>query len=363
LIISLEVPKTGENSTVNYNTPFSNTWPLSGYCRSSAPCNCNADSSLVEGICFDSESGDFKYVPVNCSERGLLSFKVKQYGRSANGNNWLYLGSVRREFVIKTEVCVLNNSPVFENIKDTAICEGDSVCLNFKVTDEEFNGFNPQGWKDTIDVQIDGALKGAHILLDEHYNDTVQGSIYAVREGRVCWQSSKGDGSEIPRRFTLTATDKSCPIPAKTISSFKIKVKISPRAKPTITRGKCGFIQMNANTKDSVLIKGGTYTRLWEITPLDFPDSVIFTSDKINARTTIKDTGVYIVSYFVKNSGLDCDGDFIHFDTIYFKLNDSFSHVLNAKIGILSPDTQCRYNNSYDFADSSIILSGSIVSR
>jgi hypothetical protein len=78
LYFSLVASQSAQGVSVPYNSPFNpTTWPMTGYCRSgNGPCNCR-QRRPIEGFCFDPQTGDIAFQPVDCDEVGILVVKVE----------------------------------------------------------------------------------------------------------------------------------------------------------------------------------------------------------------------------------------------------------------------------------------------
>jgi hypothetical protein len=106
IVFSMVSALTNPNQNANYISPFNpTTWPMTGYCAASSPCACNASTNLIQGFCFDSKTGNFSFVPVDCNESGAIVFKVDQWRKKAGTQQWIYIGFVKRDIQIWNIQC------------------------------------------------------------------------------------------------------------------------------------------------------------------------------------------------------------------------------------------------------------------
>lgn len=203
------------------------TQPLHVECLDSN-CTCAIDPQSVKGFCFDSQTGILRFTPIFCNEIAIVVLKVEQYKRNQIGT-WDYIGFIKKEWQINVGHCNNNNAPHFEEIAPLAICAGDSLCIPFDVSDLQ----SPyQDHLDTLEIQMFSSLSSYTLDVYPAYFDTTANDIYAIRKGKICWQTRPGDARHTPYTFSLIAYDKGCPFAR--IGVIQSQIKISPSIDFTI---------------------------------------------------------------------------------------------------------------------------------
>lgn len=228
LVYSLVTPKNFLGSDFIYYHPFDSIWPMSGYCTYSSKCPCKAGNSQrkTEGICFDSQTGDLSFVPINCNEVGILTIKIEQYRFEKSLSKWIYIGFTKRDIQLIVTNCNNNNPPFFKGSQHSEVCEGEKICMNIIAEDKMFNkDGNIQQWVDTINLTWNYGIPNATFNIGNPYFTSMNQDFFSVREAEICWQTQKGDGRDNPYTFTVTARDNACPRNAITSKSFTITVK------------------------------------------------------------------------------------------------------------------------------------------
>jgi hypothetical protein len=222
---------------ITFLPPFNHLTPLSLLCQTGdSSCICNQDTRTIYGFCFDPHTGDFTYTPTNCNENGILSLKITQFRKSKDQQEWLEIGSTRRELLLATTFCDKNNAPQIQDFGNMQICEGEKICFTIEASDEFFeDSLYKQVHTDTISLTWNNALPGATFTLRDPYFALQNGKTFAKREAEVCWQTKIGDGRLAPYKFNITARDKSCPINAVTSKSGEIIVFQNPQTTVQLT--------------------------------------------------------------------------------------------------------------------------------
>jgi gliding motility-associated-like protein len=311
LYFSLVASQSAQGVSVPYNSPFNpTTWPMTGYCRSgNGPCNCR-QRRPIEGFCFDPQTGDIAFQPVDCDEVGILVVKVEQFRLDSNANNWLYIGYTKRDLQLQVVNCGNNNPPIMRDITNPTVCEGERICMKIIAEDEEFAGSTGvQPWKDTIDLTWNNGLPGATFTVGDPYFTFTNGVTVAVREVEICWQTQDGDGRESPYLFTVTARDKACPRNAVSSRGYAVRVKRTARAERVLTEGDCGKFFLHSIPEDSFWFKG-SYQHDWAIRDSTNSGIPVFRSNRRSDSLQFLEGGKYILTYFINNPPLNCPSEY-----------------------------------------------------
>ncbi len=311
LYFSLAACQSAQGVSVPYNAPFNpTTWPMTGYCRNGkGPCACR-QRRPIEGICFDPLTGDLAFQPVDCDEVGILVIKVEQFRLDSTATNWLYIGYTKRDLQLQVVNCGNNNPPIFKDISNPTVCEGERLCMTIIAEDEEFSGSQGiQPWKDTIDLTWNQGLPGATFTVGNPYFTFTNGVTVAVREVEICWQTKDGDGREAPYLFTVTARDKACPRNAVSSRGFAVRVKRTARAERLLKEGTCGRFYMHSIPEDSFWYKGN-YFHDWTIRDSTNSGNPVFRSNRRTDSLQFLEGGKYILTYFINNPPLNCPSEY-----------------------------------------------------
>ncbi|MBX2984952.1 MAG: hypothetical protein KF882_03160, partial [Bacteroidia bacterium] len=299
--------------SVKYDAPFNpTTWPMTGFCKKTVPCNCRTGTKTrpTEGICFDPETGDLSFLPVNCDESGILCIKMEQFRLDSTASKWLYIGYTKRDMQIRVVTCSENNAPYLSNLANTAVCEGDKICMTITAEDEEFSGSSGnQPWKDTIDLSWNNGLPGATFNVGSPYFTFKNGVTTAVRDVEICWQTKVGDGREAPYLFSVTGRDKACPRNAVASRGYSLRVKRRAYAERKLTEGDCGKWQLESVPEDTFWYKG-VYQHQWEIRDSTNSGVPIFRSLKQKDSLQFVQGGKYIITYTINNPPLNCPSEY-----------------------------------------------------
>jgi gliding motility-associated-like protein len=311
LYFSLVACQSAQGVSVPYNAPFNpTTWPMTGFCRNGkGPCACR-QRRPIEGICFDPLTGDLAFLPVDCDEVGILVIKVEQFRLDSTATNWLYIGYTKRDLQLQVVNCGNNNPPIFRDLSNPTVCEGERLCMTIIAEDEEFSGSQGiQPWKDTIDLTWNQGLPGATFTVGNPYFTFTNGVTVAVREVEICWQTKEGDGREAPYLFTVTARDKACPRNAVSSRGFAVRVKRTARAERLLKEGTCGRFYMHSIPEDSFWYKGN-YFHDWTIRDSTNSGNPVFRSNRRTDSLQFLEGGKYILTYFINNPPLNCPSEY-----------------------------------------------------
>lgn len=360
LAFSLVPARKSDNSDVTYSTLFnSGSWPMTGYCRKTAPCNCRPGdrSRPTEGFCFEPELEMYKFHPTACDESGLLVIRVEQYRLDTLANKWLYVGYTKRELNLQISAtnCADNNPPFIKDAINPSICEGENVCMTIKVEDDEYiGGWGAQSWKDTIELSWNNGLPNATFAVGDPYFVFQNGVTTSVREAQVCWQTKLGDGREAPYFFSITARDKACPNNGVSSRTFAVQVKRSAKIGKTVAIKNCDNYAIDINHANIFTNRVNTQYD-WYIT--DTSGKTILNSNKQIDHINLP-LGTYYLNYYINNPPLNCPSTGV--DTINITSAPYNVSALHPNMTVLSDTGQCLQGNLFKFIDDSKIDLGSI---
>ena len=359
VVYSLEAPLWNKQEEVTYAANYSNLFPVKVYCRfGTSQCNCR-QRRPIEGFCFDPFLGSYTYYPTNCGESSLIVIKATQYKLDSTGHNWIYAGYTKREFNLKTIYSSFsNNSPMIYDLSYPTLCEGERVCMQVHVEDEEFaTAFGTQPWKDTIQMTWNQVFKDATFEVDSHYTVTTNGVTVVKRSAKLCFQTQVGDARPMPYIFSVTASDKYCPYKGVTAKAFAFLVKPAPEFKVHITGNPCGNYQMKLNSikkfpfRDSIIA-------VWKV--LDEQDDVVAQGNKTSDSFKLNEFGTYRLQTTAYHYRSNCNVQTI--DTIYFA-PDSLQRVLISPMINSNETLQCFKEHQFDLSANATIKNDSIVAQ
>lgn len=212
--------------SVSYNSPFTNTYPMTPYCTPSTTISCipNPKNNPPVGFYFDTTNGDMVVTPTKCDEVPIVVVELTEWRKDEKTGIWLIVGKTRRDMQMWIlDDCGSNNPPKINGIQYIIAIEGDKICQKITVTDK-INSPN-QSIPDTVFAQWNQGIIGATFKVID--------SLKREKEYEFCWQTKDGDAREVPYTFAVQASDQHCSPPLISVKSFKVKVL--PRNSGTLT--------------------------------------------------------------------------------------------------------------------------------
>jgi hypothetical protein len=321
LSFSLINPKGAHNISYNYN--HSNGWPFRAYCRRYDDqnwCVSRPERNPPEGFYFDSKTGNMVFQPVDAFERNQVVLKVDQFRLDSSGKHMLHLGYVTQEFQINVRHHVDNNPPALKIEDLKQYCEGEKICLNVNVLDEEYEDqHGKQDWKDTLELKWNHSIPGATWEMDTVTTFfSENGKNYAQIKGELCWQTESGDASFDPYFVTFYAKDKACQFNSIAKKTFLIYVNPNMKAESERYFAQDSFgnlyVEHIATGKDTLFNRYNQYDFTWQIKDLS-ENKVITTSKKQKDTFGFLKAGAYEVLSSVSYADKNCSEFF--YDTIY----------------------------------------------
>jgi len=302
--------KTAWAGSNNSQNPFTVYWP-SGYDKNKGA---RPDANPPIGTYLDPETGDIVFTPTDCSETTIASIRVTEWRKDSLGR-YVKIGETRRDiqFIVKT--CPGNNPPILNGPFKYTICAGSQICFTMTSDDKQFVPPPPAKANppDTVRLTWNRGIPGATFnIVDKKAR---------LQSGKFCWTPTKGQASDLPYSFAVTARDNSCPLNAVTVRSYSVKVNQIAEATRKINKLICGAYRIESFPFQNFK---GNASYQWVVSdsknkPLD--NSFYFFKPKKGLMSNSKfDTiqfrkgGTYIIKHTINNPPLNCPS--IYFDTL-----------------------------------------------
>lgn len=243
LSYSFTKPLNNPGNPVNYNSPYSYKEPL----EYKGP---KPNFPFPYGFHLDKNTGDLKFTPTKI-QSSVMAISIDEYrDTSGNGNKDTKISEIRRDLQVFVIDCPNNQSPKIKGMKCPnkdyyeEICAGSLSSFTFCTNDPDK--------KDSVTLNFSkGNLPGGSFSV---VNPNVKHPT-----GKFKWTPSQKDASETPYQFTVSAKDDNCPVSAKTVESYRIKVKPIPKASYQTNYQLCGRYSFSAMT-----IEGNNMSFTWK---------------------------------------------------------------------------------------------------
>lgn len=284
LSYELGQPYKGIGQPMSYTAPYNVNYPFPYF---GAP---NANAALPAGLHLNSQTGEIMFRPTGIFT-SIFVIKVTQW--KLVGNTRVNVGKTRREVQFETIACTENKTPLVKVYKNNVLQLNNiiayarqQICLNIiaedlptannnnlsaDTTDLEWNNVS------SIDVNFSNATFTRNYILA---NRTINGP--KADSFKFCWTPATSAIRPIPHYFTVTASDRFCPLIASATKSIGLLVK-NP------------FINIETNTKSVYCKHKSTETNLYfKVNGIDLASNNIFTvqlSDSLGSflnSTTLK---------------------------------------------------------------------------
>ena len=306
LSFEISSPLKGLNDPEVYTGGKSNSVPMTPYCPPTpGTLNCTALPSAKppRGFFFDKSNGDLVFTPINCSEAGVMVFKVSEWRRDSSGTMQL-IGYVKRESTWYVQVCSDNNPPSFTGNNKYSVCEGNQICFNITTKDEPF--LPKQTTPDTVTVSWDSGIAGAQFMIA---NPTDR-----EKDVHFCWKTKTGDARAAAYRFTVQVKDDFCSPPARASRTYTIQVK--PKAQSTrfytkLFKGGMAFYALPADT-----VNHKDYRFQYTIRDSSNSGSPLYLSYKQRDSFVFPSAGRYFVEHAINNPPYNCPTVYVDSITI-----------------------------------------------
>jgi hypothetical protein len=228
----------------NFDNPYNLNNPIGTYCvpQKNGICKANPKSNPPIGFYIDTLTGNIVFTS---SVLGyyLYNCQLSEYRNSKNGNKVL-ISRTYSEFQILIDTCYKsNNSPVISAEDSLEVILGDSLNVDFPITD---NLASNQYKQDTVYVSTEKELPNMRLSVKSM---TTRNKIVNFK-----FTPDSAQYSLNPYRIDLFATDKNGPIPGTASKQILVKVKKRGQATMSYKFGNCNKIYLSSKTNISNVI-------------------------------------------------------------------------------------------------------------
>ena len=220
-------PLQGINSPSQYISPFNVNYPFPYF---GAP---NANAALPAGLHINSQTGDIMFRPSGIFT-SMLVIEVTQW--KLIGGIRVNVGKTRRDLQFQTVLCVNNKTPIIKVFNNGVLQSNNltafarqQICLDIVAEDLPVTSNNPLT-ADTTDLSWNNAglintyLANAtftrnYILANRATNGPKADSF------KFCWTPPTNAIRQLPHLFTVTGTDRFCPLKAFATKGISLVVQ------------------------------------------------------------------------------------------------------------------------------------------
>ena len=240
----------GVGSFVSYIPPYSAGYPFPYF---GAP---NQNAAYPAGLRIDPTTGDVLFRPLGVFVSNLV-IEVKQW-RLVNGV-WVNVGTTRRDVQFQTQLCLANRVPLIKVYRNGvlnvgsnnfSVCAGQQICLDIVAEDQQVLTNVPPILADTTDLKwnnpglFNPVMAGATFV--RNYILSQRGTQGPKADSfKFCWTPPVSAARAQPHSFTVTGSDRFCPLKAFAIRGVNITVVAVPIPGITVVDNKCGFRTFN----------------------------------------------------------------------------------------------------------------------
>ena len=270
----------GFNSFVQYKPPFSAGYPLSYF---GAP---NPNGAYPSGLRIDPVTGDVLFRPMGIFVSNLV-IEVTQW--KLIGGVYVNVGVTRRDVQFQSQLCLSNKVPLIKAYRNGllqvglafTVCAGQQICLDIVAEDQQDLSATPQPiFADTTDLKwnnpglynpvMASATFVRNYILSQR---VVQGP--KADSFKFCWTPPVSAARAQPHSFTVTGSDRFCPVKALATRGINITVIAIPIPAITVVDNKCGFRTFNFTLQNPTQTTLDPTKSKWQIET--FPGSGGFT--------------------------------------------------------------------------------------
>lgn len=244
----------GFNSTVQYIPPYSAGYPLPYF---GAP---NPNAAAPAGLHIDPQTGDVMFRPMGAFVSNLV-IQVTQW--KLIGGVWTSVGMTRRDVQFQTILCTSNKVPVIKAYRNNVlqlgslaftVCAGVQICLDIVCEDQSQAPTAANGFvtilADTTDLKWNNPGQFnpvmANATFTRNYILNNRGILGPKNDSfKFCWTPPIAAARDQPHMFTVTGSDRFCPLKALAIKGINIKVIAVPTSTRTVTDNFCGYRTFN----------------------------------------------------------------------------------------------------------------------
>ena len=214
-----------------YNPPFSAGYPFPHF---GTP---NANAAYPAGLRIDPVTGDVLFRPIGSFVSNLI-IEVTQWKKI--GGVPTNVGVTRRDVEFQTQLCTANRIPlikvyknnILQNTHQFSVSAGQQICLDIVAQDQQDLTTSPPIIADTTDlkwnnpgltipVMGNATFTSNYILANRGINGPKADSF------KFCWTPPLNAARNEPYLFTVSGSDRFCPLKATATRGIKIKVDIA----------------------------------------------------------------------------------------------------------------------------------------
>ena len=260
----------GPGSNVQYIAPYNAAFPFPYF---GAP---NNNAAPPAGIRIDPLTGDVQFRPMGVFV-GMLVVEVTQW--RFVGGVWVNVGVSRRDVQFQTKFCSDNRTPRIKVYRDGVlqtgantytVCAGTQICLDIVAEDIEDKTVTPNILSDTTDLKWNNPGLYNPVMANStwvrNYLLTQRGIKGPKADSfKFCWVPPVSAARSLPHSFTVTGTDRFCPLPAFSTRGINIKVVAIPIPAITVVDNKCGYRTFSFTLTNPLATTLDPTKSFWEI--------------------------------------------------------------------------------------------------
>jgi hypothetical protein len=239
----------GIGSFVSYKPPYSAGYPFPYF---GAP---NQNAAYPAGLRIDPLTGDVMFRPMGVFVANLV-IEVTQW--KLIGGVYVNVGVTRRDVQFQTRLCLSNKIPVVKAYRNGilqtglafTVCAGQQICLDIVAQDQQDLTASPQIVADTTDLKwnnpglynpvMASATFVRNYILSQRVTQGPKADSF-----KFCWTPPVSAARPQPHSFTVTGSDRFCPVKAFATRGINITVIAIPVPAITVVDNKCGFRTFN----------------------------------------------------------------------------------------------------------------------
>ncbi len=290
---------------VTYVLPFNGSYPLPYF---GAP---NPNAAYPAGLHLNPINGEISFRPLGSFVANLV-LEVTQW-QLINGI-YTNVGVINRDIQFQTSNCLYNKIPLLiaykDGIKQTSLAfyalAGKQFCIDIVANDQELLTNTPPVLADTTDLKWSNPGSTDTTMINATFT---RNYILATRgkDGpkadsfKFCWTPPFSAIRKQPHSFTVTGTDRFCPIKAYAIRGVNITVGQFPLSTTNIENESFSIYPNPAKNSIFINLKNGFNTHS-NISITDVLGKEIYQLNAVNAELEIDISKLMNGIYFVKLS-------------------------------------------------------------
>ena len=262
-------PLQGIGTSVTYVSPYSAAYPFPYF---GAP---NPNATYPAGLRIDPLTGDVLFRPIGVFVSNLV-IEVTQW-KLVSGVR-VNVGVTRRDVQFQTLLCLSNRVPIIKTYRNGilqvgsnyTIGFGQQICLDLVAEDQQDLTTSPQILADTTDLKwnnpgLYNPLMANATFIRNYILSNRATSGPKADSFKFCWTPPLSAVRLQPHNFTVTGSDRFCPVKAFAIRGITIKVEtktifIDSNTKSIYCNNKVTSTNVNYRTSQLNLLSGNVFT-------------------------------------------------------------------------------------------------------